>query len=398
MNQDKVFCPRCGNEMNSNSRYCMKCGYLNPNDPANQNMQQYMPQQQVSSYQIGGGQTIIQNTQSNEEITTSIASNTGNKKVCFLLNYLIYMFIMVGSFFLIIGNKVTDFTTIKNSLFPYIAFIVSIIFLFVYSMELIFIKANKKWYWALIPIYNLFVLTDIVFKNKWLGILLLVPGIGQVFFLVTLYVLGKKFQYNGLLAMLFPVIYIPMMGFGSRLYEGINYISEDRTLEKDYKRKKIFFISLMIFLVFGGVLIFWTNIIEIKSKATKVTNYYYVYATKQIVDKTKQLVEQNYIECEDYPYNPNSGIYYIEYIDMGSVCYLPFYYYRDIISGYVIIDNTSGSSKYYVSMSDETYGYPETLYEDVKLETIVPYKKVINRTDINYCINTKQPATVGGMK
>ena len=37
MNDDgyTVFCARCGAEMNSNSRYCMKCGYLNPDHEAN---------------------------------------------------------------------------------------------------------------------------------------------------------------------------------------------------------------------------------------------------------------------------------------------------------------------------------------------------------------------------
>lgn len=397
MNQDnafKVFCPRCGSEMNSNSRYCMKCGYLNPNDPANQNMQQYIPQQQVSSYQIGSGQTITHNS---EEVTTAIASNTGNKKNCFLINYLLYMFIIIVSYFLIVGSKATNFEAVKNSLFPYVAFITSIVFLFVYSMELVFMKANKRWWHALIPFYCLFVLTDIVFKKKWLGILLLIPGIGQVFFLVTLYVLGSKFKYNGLLTMLLPVIYIPMMGFGSRLYEGVNYISEEKTLEKDYKRKKIFFISLMIFLILGGALIFWTNIIEIKGKASKITHYYYVFATNQIVDKTKQLAKENYLECEDYPYNESSGIYYVEYADIGSVAYLPLYYMRDVISGYVVIDNSNGESKYYVSLSDGVYGYPETLSNEVNFETIVPYEKIKSRTDLNICRNTKHKVTVGEM-
>jgi hypothetical protein len=195
--------------------------------------------------------------------------------------------------------------------------------------------------------------------------------------------------------MFFPIIFIPMMGFGSRFYEGINYVSEDKTLEKDYKRKKIFIISLLIFLVFGFVLIFWTNIIDVKDKTKKVTNYYYVMATNQIVKKTKQLAEENYLECDDYPYSANSGRYYIEYADMGDVAYFPFYYLRDVIGGYVIIDNTSGSSQYYISISDGTMGYPETLSSDVKLETIVPHEKVITRTDVNYCRNTKHKATTG---
>ena len=43
MNESKdkgyiIYCSRCGAEMNSNSRYCMKCGNLNYNHSANANM------------------------------------------------------------------------------------------------------------------------------------------------------------------------------------------------------------------------------------------------------------------------------------------------------------------------------------------------------------------------
>ena len=111
-----------------------------------------------------------------------------------------------------------------------------------------------------------------------------------------LYKLAIKFKCNGLLTVLFPIIFIPLMGFGSRLYEGVSYISNDKTMENDYRRKKVFFITLMVFLISSGVLLFWSNIIEIRGKATKIRNYYYVYATKQIVDKTKQLAKENYFQ------------------------------------------------------------------------------------------------------
>ena len=397
MNQDngfKTFCPRCGSEMNSNSRYCMKCGYLNPNDPANQNMQKFIPETKVNSYQIGSGQNLVQN---NDQITNSIASNTGNKKLCFLINYLLYLFIIVISYIATMGVKTISFELLMNSLFPYVAFITSIIFLYVYSMELVFMKANKKWWLALVPIYNLFILTDIVYKKKWLGIILLIPFIGQVFFLVTLYILATKFKYSGFLTIIFPIIFIPLMGFGARLYEGINYVTEDKTLENDYRRKKIFFVTLLIFLVLGGGLLFWTNIVEIKGKAIRLTNYYYVFASKQIVEKTEKIAQENYLKCEEYEYSQTSGIYYIYYSDIGEVAYLPFHYARDVISGYVVIDNRDGTSKYYVSLSDGTFGFPETLYENIQIDTVVPYQQIKERTDINYCENTKPKISVGEM-
>ena len=396
MNQDngyKTFCPRCNSEMNPNSRYCMKCGYLNPSDPNNQGMNKFISNDKSQVYQVGSGQNIVQN---GNQIATSIANNTGNRLVCFLINYLIYIGIVGLSSFLIIGNNITDFNYIKDSYLPYIVFVTSIVFLYVYSMELIFMKCNKKWWYALIPFYGLFVLCDIVFRKKWLGIILLIPIIGQIFFIVVLYKLATKFKCSGLLTVLFPIIFIPLMGFGSRLYEGISYINNDKTMENDYRRKKIFFISLMVFLILSSVLLFWSNIIDIRGKASKLKNYYYVFATEQIVNKTKQLAKENYLECDDYKYNPDSGIYYVWYADIGEVAYIPLHSYMDEISGYVIIDNNSGSSKYYVTLSDGKFGYPETLFSDVKIDTIIPYGDIQERNDVNFCINTKQKLTTNG--
>lgn len=384
MNGDKAkfTCPRCGSIMSIDARCCLKCGCLNPNLPENQNMQKFVSDKEKSLYQVGSLETI---KSSSGGITNSIASKTGNIKACFWINYLIYMLIIVLSFFLILGNRITDFNAIKNSSFADVALITSIVFLYVYSMELIFIKSNKKWWYSLVPFYNLFILCEIVFKKKWLGVLLLIPIIGQIFFLVVLYKLAAKFKYNGILAVLFPVIYIPLMGFGSRLYEDVNYVYEDLTLEKDYKRKRLFFMSLLIFGLIGGGFVFWNNIIDIKSKAFKITNYYYVFASKQIVNKTDYFVNNNLLECEKYDYNDQSGMYYIEYADIGDITYLPFRYYRDVISGYVVLINEDGKRIYYVSLSDGTYGFPETLNEDVKIESVVSYEKLIKRKDLNKC-------------
>lgn len=397
MNQDnqvKIVCPRCGNQIDITSRCCLNCGWLNPNDPANQNMQQFVNKNETSVYQVGSGQSIVES----KGLTTSVVSNTGNKTLCFVINYLIYLLIIIASFIVILGNGVIDFYIVKNSLFPYVLFSTSVVFLYVYSLELIYMKCNRKWWYSLIPVFNLFVLTDIVYKKKWLGILLLIPIVGQIFLLVLLYKLATRFKYNGLLAIIFPIIYIPLMGFGSRLYEGINYVSEDKTLEKDYKRKKTFFVTIVVFLLLGGSFIFWNNIIEIKSHAFRLKNYYYVLATKQIVKKTEQLAKENYLECEGSSYKENSGIYYVEYADIGDVAYIPFHMYTDVIFGYVIIDNTSGESKYYVSLSDGTYGYPETLSDAVTIDTIVPYEKLERKTNVNICVNKKPKASVGGMK
>ena len=37
-----MICPRCGAEMSSEQRYCMKCGALNYDHPDNQQMKRYI--------------------------------------------------------------------------------------------------------------------------------------------------------------------------------------------------------------------------------------------------------------------------------------------------------------------------------------------------------------------
>ena len=41
-NEYTIYCAKCGAEMGSNSRYCMKCGTLNYEHEANKNMKGYM--------------------------------------------------------------------------------------------------------------------------------------------------------------------------------------------------------------------------------------------------------------------------------------------------------------------------------------------------------------------
>lgn len=397
MNQDyKIYCPKCGNEMNSNSRYCMKCGFLNANNEANQNMQAYIPTVQNTSYQIGSGQVINQNP---NQITTAIASNTGNATLCFIINFLIYIGILGFGFIYSMRGLDINFDNIKTSIFPYISLISSVSFLFIYSLQLIFIKCNKKWWSVFIPIYNVMELGDITFKKKWVGLLTLIPVIGQIIFLVMLYVLGTKFKYSGLLTMLFAPIMIPIIGFGTRFYEGVNFVSRNDTLENDYGRKKLFLTFIVIFIAFGIIFIFWNNIIETKTKAKKLTNYYFVFANSRLIDKTKQLAIENYLECDDYDYRDDSGLYYIYFADIGQHTYLPLYYLRDEIEASVLIDNSNNEHKYYVSMSDGTYGFGETLSSQININTVVDYKKIERRNSnsINYCTVTKPKITVGEM-
>lgn len=375
----KIYCPRCGAEMNSNSRYCMKCGNLNSDHEANKGMQPYIKDNE-EAYQVGSGQFI-----SNNEIRTSIGNNTGNRKLCFIVNIIIYLFIMVISFFITFKSVNYDIMLIRNTSFPIISIIVSIVFLYIYSVELIFMKVNKPWWTGLIPVYNSMMLTEILFKNKWIGLFTIIPIIGQIIMLVIIYTLGKRFKFNGLLTVILSFIYMPVMGFGTSLYQGRVFVDEldPKDVERNYKRKKTFLSLIILFILVGVGLIVWNNIDKVEEGSEIIGNSYYTYAAKKIVKKTSNSIKDGKIECETGTYYSDSGIYYFFYSDLGDYIYLPLYYQREPINGYVKVDNNSGISKYYVSLTDNKLGIKEISSDELDTDKVVEWNDILDEKSVN---------------
>ena len=394
-NEFKMICSRCGAEMKSNSRYCMKCGNLNYDHEANQGMKDYMKAGATETYQVGSGKFIVDNnTGSNKnQLITSVANNTGNRAICFLVNFLAYIVVMALGFYASVKDMPLSIDLIINSYFPYICMGVSFIFLYIYSIQLIFIKCNKRWWSALVPIYSNMVFGEIVFNNKLLGLLTLIPILGQIITLVMIYLLARKFNYKGILVILLLLIFPIIIGFGSHLYENHIFVDDDsnKSVERDYKYRKIFLIFSIPFLIIGFVLVFRLNLSFVKEGGKAVNDYYFVIASKKTVNKVKGLVNNGYISCPDSDYKKNSGVYYLYFADIGKFVWLPFYHMRDVISGYVKIDNTSGSSKYYISIGDGNFGFKETLIDKVNKDTVVEYKDipVLGSDTYNLCTREK---------
>lgn len=399
MNEDNGFtmsCPRCGAEMNSNSRYCMKCGYLNPNNEANKNMQQFIKEEKQETYQIGSGKFVINNTISNNvnsQVRTSIANNTGNKLVCFLLNFGIFIAIMLFNLNSILKGSSFSIDLLANSLFPMYAIIVSVIFIYIYSLQLIAVKCNKPWWSMLIPIYNLMVLSEITFKKKWIGLLALIPYVGILVFIAMIYMLGKRFNYNGIITVLLSFIYLPLIAYGSHAYEGYVFVEDNsnKSIERDYKLKKIFLTVVLFFLFVGILLTVKLNMSYIEKGSKSASNYYFVFASKSMVAQTKNVTKNNYFKCSLDEYKNDTGIYYMYFSDISDYIFLPFHLQRETISGYIKIDNTNGVSKYYISLSDGTYGFSETNIDNINKDTVVKYEKLIDldETKVNVCTKDK---------
>ena len=392
MNNDTgytIYCSRCGAEMNSNSRYCMKCGNLNYDHQANQNMKSFIPKNEKTSYQVGAGKFINSSSpSSSNQVRMSVATRTGNKKLCFFLNYFLYLGLIILSFFFTVqGNYDLDF--IMKSSFSTFAILLSLVAFYLYSLEQVFMKCNHAWWEALIPFYNFFVLSDIIFHKKILGILSFIPGVNIVFSFILFYKLGASFAYNGILVALLPIIYVPLMGLGSHVFNGYMFVSGDaqKEAEKDYKIRKIFFITVLFFFIVGVGLRTMNFMTNGGGENITVDGLYFTYTSKSLISKVSNKTKKNDVTCRYEPYSESSGIYYFPFNDVQDSVFLLFYDFREPIQGYVKVDNTSGTSVYSISLTDGTFGFPEMIDQEVGISSLQKYNQSMSMItrEVNTC-------------
>jgi hypothetical protein len=85
----------------------------------------------------------------------------------------------------------------------------------------VYVKAGKPGWAAIIPIYNILVLLEIVGKPWWWLLLMFIPFVNIVIMVIVYIELAKTFGHGvgyaiGLL--LLPYIFVAMLGFGSSVY------------------------------------------------------------------------------------------------------------------------------------------------------------------------------------
>lgn len=87
-----------------------------------------------------------------------------------------------------------------------------------------FTKAGKPGWAAIIPIYNMIVLIEIAGKPLWWIILMFIPVVSIVMSIIVLAAVAKNFGrgIGTTLGLIFlPVIFYPILGFGSARYAAI---------------------------------------------------------------------------------------------------------------------------------------------------------------------------------
>jgi hypothetical protein len=94
---------------------------------------------------------------------------------------------------------------------------------FIIAMWKIFTKAGKPGWAAIIPLYNIWVMLEIVGRPGWWLLLMLIPGVNLVISIILMVDLAKSFGKGGGFAVglfLLPYVFFPVLGFGKAQYQG----------------------------------------------------------------------------------------------------------------------------------------------------------------------------------
>ena len=105
--------------------------------------------------------------------------------------------------------------------------------LLIISLWIVFQKANKPGWAAIIPIYNLIVYLEIVKKPLWWIFLMIIPVVNIVITIIITHQLSLSFGKGAgfTIGLLFlPFIFYPILAFGDAKYQELNYNSKNENI------------------------------------------------------------------------------------------------------------------------------------------------------------------------
>lgn len=126
---------------------------------------------------------------------------------------------------LLIGQRNDDAAAAAAGVFAlfFFLFYIAIIVLILASYWKLFTKAGKPGWAAIIPIYNIIVMLEIVGRPIWWIILFFIPCVSIVVAIILMIDLAKSFGKDTAFAVgliLLGIIFIPILAFGNSRYVG----------------------------------------------------------------------------------------------------------------------------------------------------------------------------------
>lgn len=385
------YCARCGSEFDPKKRYCNKCGNMNPAHPDNANMLKYIKKYGGEGYRIGSGQSLVRKKGvfgRGRGSDIVIGQRTGSAAFCFALNMMIYLVLTIGTtiYYLFMARGNIENVVCSNIIVYY--FVYSIIFVYIYSLQLLFIKLNRRWWLSLIPFVNMCVLVEAVNDSTRLMILSLVPGIGQIIWLITIYRLGVCFKKSGLFTLLCPFIMIPIIAFDSSSFHWLYFVSNNSTVEKDYFYKKAFATALIIFVALSFVFDLYNQNVKLVNETGRLDKAYIYNASRIFANDVVDKVNKGNYSCDF-----NMDEFYFYYDDLSEEYAIPFSIFYNPVEAYIRVEKVKEDGvivlneyNYYISVSDGNNGFMEISTKNLSPKKITHYEKVLpNYENGNHC-------------
>ena len=100
---------------------------------------------------------------------------------------------------------------------------IAVLVLMIVSMWKIFTKAGQPGWASIIPIYNIYVLLQIVGKPGWWLVLFFIPLVNMVIGIIAMIALAENFGKGGGFSVgliLLGVVFFPILAFGGAQYVG----------------------------------------------------------------------------------------------------------------------------------------------------------------------------------
>jgi hypothetical protein len=118
----------------------------------------------------------------------------------------------------------SNYATSAQGPSPIVVIVELLIALFVIAaMWKVFTKAGQPGWASIIPIYNLYVWCKIVGRPWWWILLMLIPLVNIIVGIILCIDMAKSFGKGvgfGIGLILLPIIFFPILGFGSATYQG----------------------------------------------------------------------------------------------------------------------------------------------------------------------------------
>ena len=108
----------------------------------------------------------------------------------------------------------------------FIIFYIAIMIFMIVVQWKVFEKAGKPGWGCIIPIYNIILMMEIAGRPGWWFLLMLIPGVNIVVDIIVIFDISKAFGKGtgfGFGLLFLPIIFFPILAFGSAEYEGAIY-------------------------------------------------------------------------------------------------------------------------------------------------------------------------------